>query len=413
MTALNRVWKQAVQEDDAVLLARFVARSDGDAFAELVRRHGPMVLGVCRRVLGNGPDADDAFQAAFIVLARKGSALRNERSVGSWLFGVARFVALRARAKARRRRAHESRAGRVAPIETGTEPDLLATVDEELQRLPARYRAPLIACFLQGQTQEEAARETGCSLSTLRRRLDRGRELLRQRLTRRGAVPALAALAASVDGSPVSAGVIETTTAAVVADVSGGAQPVPATTLAEGVLAMMARTKLKRLIVAVMVVAGSLGGVAAWHLSAAQPEAGRPAEAKAPAKPTDPPPKDKGAKDKDAKPAEDQIKPAERLTIRVRNVLPDEPINGEFDVEASGKVALGLTYGRVKVDGLTLEEAEMAITEHLKNKSIRAPLVSVVRYSPPEGRLLELRVRQLELEVKELRLLVEELRKKP
>src|SRR3954470_10515150 len=99
----------SAQEDDSLLLSRFLADLDAEAFAELVRRHGPMVLGVCRRVLGNSPDADDALQAAFIVLARKGGSVRNGRSVASFLFGVARFAALRARDKERRRREHEAR----------------------------------------------------------------------------------------------------------------------------------------------------------------------------------------------------------------------------------------------------------------------------------------------------------------
>jgi protein involved in polysaccharide export with SLBB domain len=117
------------------------------------------------------------------------------------------------------------------------------------------------------------------------------------------------------------------------------------------------------------------------------------------------------SKDKGTKPVEDRIKPGDRLTIRARNALANEPIDGPFDVEASGKVALGPTYGRVKIDGLTLEEAEEVLLKHLKNV-LRDPIVSVARYNPPEGRALELRVLQLELEVKQLKLIVNELRNK-
>ena len=398
----------ASQDDDARLLARFLAHTDADAFAELVRRHGPMVLGVCRRVLGNGADADDAFQAAFIVLARKGGSVRNGRSVASFLFGVARFAALRARDKERRRREHETNAGREPRVEAGTDPDLLAALDEELQRLPDRYRAPLVACFLQSRTQEDAARTMGCSLSTLRRRLERGQELLRRRLTSRGAVPALGALAVGAGAANVSANAVETTTALVVAIVTNKAGSIPATVLAEGVLAMMTRTKLKVALAAVLIVAGVVGGGVAWRLDAAQPQ---PADAKS--KPAEPPaPKaDAPPKDKDAKPIGDKIRPGDRLTVRVGNTLPAEPIDGPFEVEASGKVALGLSYGRVKIDGLTLEEAEKAISKHLR-LTLVDPVVLVTPYVPPEGRALELRVQQLEKEVKQLRFLVEELRNK-
>jgi RNA polymerase sigma factor (sigma-70 family) len=404
----------SAQEDDSLLLARFLTDMDAEAFAELVRRHGPMVLGVCRRVLGAGPDADDAFQAAFIVLARRGSSVRNGRSVASFLFGVARFAALRARDKARRRREHEAQAGREPRGRTETDPDLLAAVDEELQRLPDRYRAPLVSCFLLGRTQEEAARETGCSLSTLRRRLERGQELLRKRLLGRGVTPALGTLGVGVGSANVSATVVETTTALVVAVVTGKVGSDPGTLLAEGVIAMMARTKFTAL-VAALVVAGLVGGGVVWQLAAAQPpepsRASQRADTKT--KPPEPPTKvaDGPAKDKDAKPVEDRIKLGDRLIVRVRNALVIEPIDGPFEVEASGKIALGPTYGRVKIDGLTLEEAETAIFKHLK-QTLREPLVSVTRYRPPDDRALELRVQRLEKEIKQLQFLIEELRNK-
>jgi hypothetical protein len=284
-----------------------------------------------------------------------------------------------------------------------------------LQRLPDRYRAPLVACFLQSRTQEDAAKEMGCSHSTLRRRLERDQELLRKRLTGRGAGPALAALTTGAGVANVSATLVETTTALVVAFVTGKAGPVPATGLAERVIATMAHTKFKAL-AAVLLVAGLVGVGVALRLDAAQPPqpapVNPPADAKAP-KPPEPPAKvgNPPPKDKEPKPAEDRIKPGDRLTVRVRNALETSPIDGPFEVEASGKLPLGPPYGRVKIDGLRLEEAEEVVLKHLK-QMLRDPAVSIVRYSPPEGRALELRVRQLELEVKELRLIVEELRKK-
>jgi RNA polymerase sigma factor (sigma-70 family) len=398
----------APQEDDATLLERFRADMDAEAFAALVRRHGPMVLGVCRRVLGNEADADDAFQAAFIVLARGGGSVRNGRSVASWLFGVARFAALRARAKAQRRRDHESRAGREPSSGTETDPELLAALDDELQRLPDRYRAPLVACFLQNRTQEDAAKEMGCSLSTLRRRLEHGQELLRRRLTGRGAVPALGALAASASGPTVSAEVIESTTALVVSVLTGNAGRVHATALAEGVLAMLAQSKLKRLIVMVVVTAGLAGGGVAWRLDAAQPPApvqtGQPVDPKAPAlKVSAPVPNEKLKQS-------DKIKKGDRFTIRGEKLFETAPLDEIYDVDADGKIDLGVRYGeKIKIDGLTLPEAEAAIRAQVRLYA-RFGEVKLSRFTPAGPVELEQRVRQLEKEVKELQAVIKELR---
>jgi RNA polymerase sigma factor (sigma-70 family) len=175
-------------EDDLALLGRFAADRDEAAFASLIRRYGVMVLGVCRRAVGDAHLAEDAFQATFLVLARNPAAAAGATSVAGWLFGVARRVGLAARRSERRRCERERRAGDARPPSPQPDwDDLLRVLDEELAALPARYRDPLIACFLREQTQDEAARQLGWSLSTLRRRLDRAKELLRARLTRRGA----------------------------------------------------------------------------------------------------------------------------------------------------------------------------------------------------------------------------------
>ncbi|HZY86352.1 MAG TPA: sigma-70 family RNA polymerase sigma factor, partial [Gemmataceae bacterium] len=167
---------------DRQLLARFAAGGDGGAFAELVRRHGPMVLAVCRRVLGNEADAEDAFQATFLVLARKAAATRWEASAAGWLYEVARRVASDMRARARRRLAHEARAtlareeAAVAGADWG---ELQEALDGELGRLPKRYREPLLLCYWQGLTRDAAARRLGLPLRTLDRRLAQGRDRLR------------------------------------------------------------------------------------------------------------------------------------------------------------------------------------------------------------------------------------------
>jgi RNA polymerase sigma factor (sigma-70 family) len=177
-----------VGEDDRALIGRFAAERDEAAFASLVRRHGVMVLGVCRRAIGDAHLAEDAFQATFLVLARNPSAAAGALSVAGWLFGVARRVGLAAGRSQRRREQRERRAGDVSPPRPRPDfDDLLRVLDEELAALPARYRDPLIACFIREQTHDEAARQLGWSLSTLRRRLDRAKGLLRARLTRRGA----------------------------------------------------------------------------------------------------------------------------------------------------------------------------------------------------------------------------------
>ena len=176
------------------LLGRFVARRDQAAFEALIARHGPMVLGVCRRMLGDPHAAADAFQATFLVLVRKAGSLRDADRLGPWLHGVACKVAARSRADAARRREREARRARpeaweeAAPLDGA---ELRGVLDEELNRLPERYRRPIILCYLEGHTHEEAARRLRCTSGTLRGRLDRGREKLRARLRRRGVAPSV------------------------------------------------------------------------------------------------------------------------------------------------------------------------------------------------------------------------------
>ena len=173
------------------LLERYAVRRDEAAFAALVARHAPMVLGVCRRVLHDPDDVEDAFQATFLVLARKAGVLRPRDPLGHWLYGVAHRVSLRARSEAARRRSRErpARPGESEP-EAAVSPeapdaDLGAVIDDELKRLPATYRAAVVLCYLDGLTHEEAARQLGWPIGTVKGRLSRARGLLRDRLTRR------------------------------------------------------------------------------------------------------------------------------------------------------------------------------------------------------------------------------------
>jgi RNA polymerase sigma factor (sigma-70 family) len=174
---------------DRQLLERFATRRDEESFTQLVQRHGPMVLGVCRQVLRQEQDAEDAFQATFLVLARQAGTIRGGAALPNWLFTVATRLARRMRAAAVRRQARE-----VALVEPPTsEPppgeglgDLGPPLYEEIARLPAKYRIPFVLCYLDGKTNEEAARQLGCPTGTVFSRLAWARERLRTRLTRRG-----------------------------------------------------------------------------------------------------------------------------------------------------------------------------------------------------------------------------------
>jgi RNA polymerase sigma factor (sigma-70 family) len=188
----------ASEPADPHLLARYRDSGDADALDALVRRHGPMVLRVARRVLANPHDVDDVFQATFLVLARRARSIRNGESLASWLHGVAYRLALKVRAMTARRQAIERRARPsepADPLEEMTARELLGLIDEELRRLPEKYRAAVLLCCAEGRTHGEAARQLGCPLGTLRSRLERGRELLGARLARRGVSPAAPLLA--------------------------------------------------------------------------------------------------------------------------------------------------------------------------------------------------------------------------
>lgn len=182
---------------DGELLRRFTDHRDDSALAALVRRHGPMVWGVCRRLLAHH-DAEDAFQATFLVLVRKAPAIRPREAVANWLHGVAHRTALMARRTVARRKVREAQAA-VSPEAGATAPDPCDHVplDQELSRLPDRFRAVLVLCDLEGQTRTEAARQLGVPEGTVAGRLARARTLLAKRLTRRGVALAVGAMAAS------------------------------------------------------------------------------------------------------------------------------------------------------------------------------------------------------------------------
>jgi len=209
---LNRLLGQvrktlaAHHEDDADLLARYREARDPDALDALVRKHAPLVLAACRKVLPDA-DADDVFQATFLVLMRDARSIRLEQSVGSWLYGVAHRLALQARSNQARRSRIE---GKVRSKRDDVPVDLswreaCAAVHEELDRLPDGYRLPLLLCYLEGKSRDEAAAELGWTLNRIRGQLERGRLRLRTRLGRRG-IALTAGLLAAVAGNSVTAG---------------------------------------------------------------------------------------------------------------------------------------------------------------------------------------------------------------
>jgi RNA polymerase sigma factor (sigma-70 family) len=199
--------EQAAATGDAALVQRFVAQQDQAAFEALILRHGPLVWDVCRHVLGDVHAAEDAFQATFLVLAKRAGAIRKQAALASWLYGVAYKVAARLRGQAAQRRDKEREAGVMR--RPSFDADKLSGEDrailhEELQRLPKRFSSALVLCHLQGLTCEEAAQQLGCRPGTIKSRLARGRDALRTRLVRRGLAPS-AAIAAAGASLPVSA----------------------------------------------------------------------------------------------------------------------------------------------------------------------------------------------------------------
>jgi RNA polymerase sigma factor (sigma-70 family) len=352
------------------------------AFEVLVTRHGPMVLRVCRNVLRDLDDAQDAFQATFIVLVKQRGAIRKLDSVGSWLYGVASRVAARARVDAARRRKAEERGIRLAsesvmPTAGVEETDLDAfgpIVQQEVSRLPEKYRSVVVLCFWEGMTHEQAASQLGCPLGTVRSRMARARDLLRRRLARRGIAPATGAIAALFDPAgalaairlaPLSPTLVRSSVRAAMQVAAGKASAevvsAGAALLVRRVLWSMTMMKLKNL--AAVLMAGGLFvlGATLW---AQQPRHERRQDFRN---------REYKAVTEDAKkPAGVKrtnlvhvVEPPDMLLVEVLEALPGRPISGERLVRPDGTISLGF-YGDVEVAGLTIPEAKEKIVLHLK-----------------------------------------------
>ncbi len=289
---------------DAQLLERFAAGRDEPAFAALMVRHGPMVLGVCRRLLHDADQAEDAFQASFLVLARKAGSIQRRPLLSAWLYGVAYKVAARLRGRTWKRQARETSGVDLATIAASIDPDpsdLPPLLHAEVQRLPDKYRNPIILCYLEGKTHEEAALLLRWPLGTVKTRLARARGLLRSQLIRRGVTASEGVMATALAAHPATASA-RLTDATIRAATQFAAHKAGvdklvsarAIALSQGVLRTMMLTKVKIVgaLVLVMTMLGGGGGGAGWLAFRAPAEESRlPPVAKA---------DDKSNDDKDA-----------------------------------------------------------------------------------------------------------------
>ncbi len=270
--AIIRVFSESlVEQSDRQLLDRFEQTGDEAAFTCLVDRHGPMILGLYRRLVDSPDRADDVLQATFLLLARKSRSMRRRESLTSWLAGVARRMARQVRLTDSARCRRESKAANQRAEATAGDPawdELLRILDEELQLLPERERAPLVLCFLEGRTQDEAAKHLGWSLSTLRRRLETGRQMLRSRMTRRGATLGAALFAGVMAPSACAALTPIMRQSIVGASANGGqagAVSALASELVKGAMRMTALTKIANGLGLTLLLSGALAG-AVWGM---------------------------------------------------------------------------------------------------------------------------------------------------
>jgi RNA polymerase sigma factor (sigma-70 family) len=350
---------------DLQLLKCFAKGHDEAAFALLVRRHGPMVHGLCRRVLGHEQDAEDVFQATFLILARKAGAIR-QADVGGFLYRVAYRLAVRARGDAVKCLRREQRAEALSVpdlMEEVTWREVRRVVDEELQRLPEAARSALVLCCLEGKTLEEAAHLLGWSKSTLRRRLHHGRELLRRRLLARGLAP-MAALTASLFAEEAASALPATLVSATVRKaVAGSASPAIAALVEAGV-ALVSFSK-PRVAIVLLQAMSLLGGAGAWM--------SRGMTAAAPGQPTQPPIAWAERKPPAADAASSAKRPAAR-TLEIQGRVLDP----EGKVKAGARLLLLDMKGHLQPLGVTAADGRfrVRVAEHTARSRVYCWLVA-------------------------------------
>jgi RNA polymerase sigma factor (sigma-70 family) len=392
-TILRHVRKLAASDAelprDDRLLESFAVRGDEDAFAELVRRHGSMVLGVCRRVLQHQQDAEDVFQATFLILARKAETVRHQQALGSWLHKVAFHLAVKTRAQAARRRTNERREVAMLSDDAFAEVtwrEMRGLVDEELGRLPMQQRQALVLCYLEGRTHEEAARLLGWTLGTLRRRLSQGRELLRVRLVRRGLTLSAALVTSSIaqSATPIGGALLETTIAAAV----GKAVPGQIAALVESGLSTLFVAKSKSVTAVLMLVGVLAGGSALIH--GAPEGAERPRSS--PSAPTQAPPKNNVREvsgrvvDPDGKAVANarlySTRPGKDPTDVAIDKLGVTDMTGRFSLELPGKEGPPIALIAM-ADGLGLDWVEIPNEDKARSVTLR-----LVKDVPIRGRVV-------------------------
>jgi RNA polymerase sigma factor (sigma-70 family) len=331
---------------DGELLGCFVETRDQGAFAALVKRHGPMVWGVCRRLLSHH-DAEDAFQATFLVLVRKAASVRPREMVGNWLFGVAHQTALQARRTAARRAAREVQVTVMPDAKAIPQDhwhDVQPILDRELSRLPDIYRAVIVLCDLEGRTRKEVAGQLGVPEGTVAGRLVRARVLLARRLTRSGVVFSGAALAtvladqaasanvpvSVVDSTITAANLVSTGTVAGTAVISG-----KVAALTEGVLKAMLMSKLKTAVAIVLVLSFLAMGATVLSYRTASARGGQPPAAEKPVK--SPQNKNEAAEKPDRKTDKESLQGTWRVVTMVTDGMPN--VKEHPDEEADAVVA--------------------------------------------------------------------------
>jgi RNA polymerase sigma factor (sigma-70 family) len=327
----------SLQQTDHELLDDFSARRDQTAFAALVSRHGPMVLRVCRRVLNHEQDAEDAFQATFLVLARNSGSIRKRAALAEWLHGVAYRTAMNAKRSAARRRNHEGRLRSLTPeaAPSPTWDDVQAVLDQEIQRLPNAFRAAFVLCVLEGKSKSEAAAELGLQPGTVSSRVTRARQRLQRQLARRGvelsALLAAVSVAEGIGNGAVPAVLASSTLRwgllVAAGESAAGGIPSHVAALAAGATRAMFLTKTK-IATAILLTASVLtggAGIMAYKALAGKPTASQ-ATAPHPSGNNQPP----AAKEETAKPDAVPIKQAgETITYSGRVLAPDgKPVAG-------------------------------------------------------------------------------------
>jgi RNA polymerase sigma factor (sigma-70 family) len=337
---------------DAELLERFLSLREETAFALLVQRHGPMVLSVCQRILQDRHAAEDAFQATFLVLVQKAASIRKSSSLASWLYGVAQRIARKTRVRNTAQRSRERRSEPMPRAETLDEltwQELRAVLDEEIHSLPERYRAPIILCYLEGKSYNDAARELGWPKSSLAGSLGRARKILQGRLAHRGIALSAAALAAGlterVTGAPLPALLLINTVkgATLVAAGKAALGPLTAQAIALGEESMKGMLGFKGKVVLLLLTAG----LAAGGFGLANPQ--RPGE--------------KPSQDKQAAARSDPLPPSSSAPERVGHAQEKRMVRGTV-LRPDGKPATNATIIRRQQGrkGKTIEDTTLART---------------------------------------------------